>query len=119
MSDTYFSATYHKARKEHRCELCKRVIERGEQYRRQSGVYDGRMYRVICCLQCEAFATLLQAIGFENDEGGWPWIAELDRGEVAECGYGHEYDLFKQKWLDSDGLLVIPLSADGRRGATT
>lgn len=112
MSDASFAATYPKSRKKHYCQQCGRVIEVGEKYRRQGGIYDGSMYSGVCCLQCEAFAGVLHSLGFEDDGGAWPWIVELDRADVSELGLGYEYDLFKRKWRESNGLLVVPLTAE-------
>jgi hypothetical protein len=95
--------------------MCSRVIEVGEKYRRQGGVFDGRMYSTLCCLQCEAFATVLHKVGFEDDYGGWPWIAELSASEVAHCGFSQEWDLFKRKWRETNGLLVVPITSEVAR----
>lgn len=119
MSDVFFSATYPKARKPHRCDQCSRTIEPREIYRRQGMVWDGRMSSSIMCLQCEAFAEVLYKAGFENDEGGWVWLPELDTSEVAECGYGVEHDLFKRKWRESNGLLVVPFTEEVQRWVST
>lgn len=105
MSDFFAEATYPKARTKHLCSLCDRIIDPGETYFRQGGCYDGRMYTVKACTQCEKFATTLRRLGFENDEGGWPWIEELQHDEVAYVGYGRELDLWRAKWRLPDGTL--------------
>ena len=86
MADVFFEPTKPKARKVHLCSQCGRGIQPGEFYRRQGYVYDGAMGAVISCEQCSEFARLLHDAGFENEEGGWPWIPEVDQGEVAYCG---------------------------------
>lgn len=116
MADVFFSAEYPRARKEHRCDQCGRTIQVGEVYRRQGGVWDGRMSTSICCLQCEAFAEALYKLGFEDENsGGYPWLPELDGGEVAHCGYSREHEMFRRRWQNDDGTLyVYPVSEEQR-----
>lgn len=118
MSDFAYEATYPKARKEHRCEMCGRVIGVGEKYRRQGGVYDGLGYTTLVCLQCEAFAQVLHRAGFENDEGGWPWISELDQSEVAYVGLSREFQQFLADWRGLDGNLIEPMPVPSRTPAS-
>lgn len=105
MSDVFFQATHPRARKQHRCDMCRRTIEVGEIYRRQGYIWDGRADSNHLCSQCEAFAKALHSVGFENDEGGWPWIGDLEQGEVAYCGYGIELGRFRGGWRNDDGTL--------------
>lgn len=110
MSDHYFTATHPTARKSHTCLLCGRAIEVGEKYRRQGYVYDGRKSETKCCAQCEAFAQALYKVGFEGDEGGWFYLPELDAGEVAYCGFSFEHRLYRARWRNEYGELVMPAS---------
>jgi hypothetical protein len=114
MSDAFFSATYPKARKTHKCDQCGRVIESGETYRRQGMVYDGRISASVVCLQCASFAEAVFKVGFESEEGGWAWLPDLDSSEVAYCGLSVEHGLYKTRWRDSTGNLVAyPAATDG------
>jgi len=113
MSDVFFAATYPKARKAHVCAMCHRAIERGETYRRQGYVYDGRRDATKLCTQCYTFAGILSKLGFEDDEGHWPWIGEVDQSEVAHCGYSAEMGHFRMGWRLSDGsLFAFPAPTD-------
>ena len=49
-----------KARKDHRCNECGRVIKRGETYRYFSGEHDGSIYTSKMCAHCQSAASLLQ-----------------------------------------------------------
>lgn len=40
----FYNDAVHKARKEHKCEMCHRIINPGEKYHRQSGKYDGDFF---------------------------------------------------------------------------
>ena len=106
MSDIFFDATWPKARKGHDCDQCSRTIERGETYRAQSMIWDGRPSRSKICAQCAKFAEALFKVGFENEEGGWAWLPEVDRDEAAYCGFSVQMDLFWAKWRNSVGVLV-------------
>jgi len=57
------------ARKPHRCELCRRVIDPGEKYNRQSSVYDGRAYTFKSCAHCIALIDLYPDTIELADEG--------------------------------------------------
>lgn len=119
MADVYFDAKHPKARKAHTCSQCARRIEPGETYRRQNYVFDGYAGTVAHCDQCAWLSEKLFGAGFESDEGGWPFLFELETGEVAYCGFGVEFGLFHRKWQMSDGtLFTIPEPDDAGREET-
>ena len=105
MSDHYVTATWPTARKEHTCHMCSRTIGKGETYRRQGYVFDGRRSHTKVCEQCAYFAEALFKSGFESEEGGWAYLPELDSGEVAYCGFSKPHDLYRHKWRRYDGHL--------------
>ena len=49
----FFNAATVKARKDHKCHECYRVIPTGEQYFKLSGKWDGEMSTFKVCLDCE------------------------------------------------------------------
>jgi hypothetical protein len=51
-----YKETYPKAKKEHRCGECRRIIDVGENYLRIEAVYDGRFVTNKMCDHCEAAA---------------------------------------------------------------
>lgn len=55
-----FGGGWQRARKEHTCWCCGRVIPKGEGYFRTAGTVDGRMFSVKHCrTKCECTAELL------------------------------------------------------------
>lgn len=61
--------TYPKARAEHRCSTCNRVIDKGETYSRQFCVWDGDAYAWKQCLHCEAMIPYIDYDeGFNEDD---------------------------------------------------
>lgn len=108
-----------KARKDHRCDSCSRMIEKGETYLSQDNVYDGMRYGFKACSQCRAL---------------WSWVANRDDFEWYDEGidlgewlgeYRHEaltiarlWVYFRRKWRRLDGTLVdvrtlVPADTEG------
>jgi hypothetical protein len=110
MGNVFLEATHLRARKAHQCELCNRWVAIGETYRRQGVVWDGCMFTTITCAHCEQFCQALFDAGFEGDEGGWPYPAELDDGEVASVGLLQEMRLFRDRWQRNGVLVEYPAS---------
>ena len=57
-----------KARKPHKCDWCRQVIEKGEQYEYQKYVYDGKIYDWKTHLACSRVASAIWDY-VEPDEG--------------------------------------------------
>jgi len=53
------SETRPKARKEHRCCECRRIIKKGEQYNNTSGLWDGGWDTYKTCTDCESIRDAL------------------------------------------------------------
>jgi hypothetical protein len=49
----FYNSGRPKARKEHRCEDCRRTIAKGQVYRRDSGKFDGELFSYKTCLICD------------------------------------------------------------------
>lgn len=58
-----------------RCNACGRVIRRGEEYRRDTLVYDGHVYDWPECAHCEAFDKLVDF---------WELCGTPDEGYIGE-----------------------------------
>jgi len=54
---SYMTEAFPKARKQHKCCECGRIIEPGEHYQRISGVWDGRPGRFKTCTECWGVAA--------------------------------------------------------------
>jgi hypothetical protein len=123
------SVSTQKARKNHRCNLCNRVIEKGETYRRQFIKDSGDTYSFKEHDKCGEIANYLWAY-IDPDEGmteesftegcGYycqtfvcPHCEHWDKSEDEECSKGHEYCLdkilerLKQYGLKKDGYKWI------------
>ena len=60
----FYHVKHSKARKEHVCDLCGSKIRLGQTYERYSGKYDGNMFDLKYCLNCE---KVIDAFLDEND----------------------------------------------------
>lgn len=49
----FYSSKHHKAKKEHTCSMCGKIIQPGEVYERSSGKYDGYFFDEKYCEDCE------------------------------------------------------------------
>ncbi len=74
---TIYRAAYPKAAKSHQCDECRGTIEKGEQYRRIEGLWDGTWSTFKVCTECHKlredmgnlmpFQDLYQAVFNEPD----------------------------------------------------
>ena len=73
-----------KAKKEHRCDMCGCLIEKGQTYQRYSGKYCGSMFSYKYCLPCAAFIdAYCGEVENEYDEDAISeWLAEK---ECSQC----------------------------------
>ena len=75
----FYHVKHPKARKEHVCDLCGSKILLGQIYERYSGKYDGNMFDLKYCLNCE---KVIDAFLDENecdeysDDDIYDWLAE-------------------------------------------
>jgi hypothetical protein len=74
-----------KARKSHRCFLCREPIGRGETYVRRSGISDGEMLTMAMHPECEAVTRRWDESDWECfSEGDMPRPGSRAAGEAAE-----------------------------------
>lgn len=95
------------ARKEHRCGECGRMIQRGETYKVEAGVIDGRMDVYKTCAHCLVVREWLS-----GECGGWVYAA-TDEDIVEHCnGYGHPMSVYRlavgqrRNWRTRKGALM-------------
>ena len=78
------------ARKDHICDLCGCVIPKGEKYRLQTNVYDGRIYNFACHSDCDEVASRLNFYGeCDYDEG---LTSEYFLEAIDQYIYDNHYD---------------------------
>lgn len=72
-----------KARKQHKCYECGKVINPGDQYHYLAGVSCGDMYRQHTCLFCRHVFEDLMSMGYCVHFGGlWETVGEIERGDL-------------------------------------
>lgn len=77
----WYRSENRKARKEHRCGECGRIIQRGEQYRVAAGKTEGDVWDAKICVHCDVAASWLR----ENCNGYMYTAVLEDFGEHAEA----------------------------------
>ncbi|WP_405375901.1 MULTISPECIES: hypothetical protein [unclassified Microbacterium] len=102
-----------KARKEHRCSTCGRVIGVGETYLRQHNVFDGQRYSYLNCEHCLAFTRR----ALQLDANYWDDGINKEALDEAFVYYRQNISdlrllvMFRRRWRRSDGTLYpVPTS---------
>lgn len=85
-----------KARKPHKCDMCGKKIEVGEEYEAQSLVCYNEMYTFHQCDRCKPYVDELWSIGFDNDLDG------LDSSTFYSF-MSEEHNDVLDKWYKEDG----------------
>ena len=62
------------ARKDHRCEFCRKKIAKGEKYSREKGLYDNEFFERILCIPCNKM--LDEFVSEVDSEFDWPEIRD-------------------------------------------
>ncbi|QBP33310.1 hypothetical protein SEA_BRUTONGASTER_95 [Gordonia phage BrutonGaster] len=97
-----------KARKEHECGFCGRVIRKGEHYRRQFNKETTEVWTWKNCAHCDVAASLIDLYDYGLDEG----MASRDSfTEFEPESVGEEYllECFRAQWTYPSGrLMPIP-----------
>lgn len=87
----FYTETYHKARKPHKCDCCFKVIVPGERYLYQSGKWDGSFFTRAWCEDCADIANwyFSSDYNFNGEEFDYDWIDEAACEEFcAKCAHG-------------------------------
>ncbi len=108
----FYSETWRKARKEHRCDECRRTIAVGERHKRHAMALDGSVSVYLHCLHCSAAASWLVkhcggylCAGVEDDLfEHWGEHYDGDRLFLGRAIVG-----MRKRWLRRDGSLMRPL----------
>ena len=80
---SFWNSREQKARKQHKCIYCGKTIQKGEQYNRESGMFDGEFQDYCLCARCR-------------------WL--IDTFETGEEYLSDIYDT-----LDNNDLVLCPL----------
>lgn len=80
-----------KARKQHRCDMCGKVIEIGEEYESQHLIEDG-IYTFCQCDRCKPYVDEIWEKGFDGY-----YSDGLDSGTFKEYMWDNHYDVI-DKW---------------------
>lgn len=104
---SFWNSTTHIARKLHRCEYCGKQIGAGEQYSRETGVYDGEFNDYCMCRRCREVWTYLS--GEYSDELGC-LFDDLVNSDVLRCPKCGSVDLSEYDF--SDDMLSVGCECD-------
>lgn len=82
---SFWSSKRHKARKEHYCQYCGKTIAIGEEYDRETGIYEGEFNDYCLCERCK---WVIENIDTGSDELGDfnSTIFEYDLASCPSCG---------------------------------
>lgn len=73
----FYVGSHPRARKPHACYECHRTIAPGERYCRVASKWDGRIYVMATCLECEDIGNSLSCDGTWIHGGLWEAIDEI------------------------------------------
>lgn len=97
------------ARIEHKCQLCYRTIEPGEQYNRQRNIGDDGPYVFKACAHCDAYVRLAGIANWADDGYAADDVWEYPPANIREARWRAMY---RRKWRRRDGgLYPIPDAA--------
>lgn len=101
--------TTRKARKEHYCRECRRVIRIGQKYTHHSALYDGHISTHKTCQKCDRVEKAHTKAERSMGGNGSHYVGEL-LSTVRECSTEHrEYlPLFRKAWNGEELPKYIP-----------
>lgn len=109
MSVTTIRESTPRARREHRCSLCNRVIRIGETYDRDVNVWDGRIYTWKSCAHCRTawLVASLREYAYEAEGMNDELVCEWEPQTIPEARWKVGW---RRKWTRRDGsLMPVPV----------
>jgi hypothetical protein len=113
MSTEFYREQERKARKTHKCDLCKTQIEIGESYHYESGKFDGNIFETHICNNCKPLQEAFFTINRNDLDEGYTWDDVIDdineivcydcRKESGDCEFGY-YEVPKCKRVKEEYL---------------
>lgn len=104
MSSDFYVNTHPTARKPHRCMMCRRSIDPGEQYRRGAGMDGSTAWTWIECAHCSALAGYLTSQDDYYDDGyDWTMLADWEPASVEHLRI--KALAVRRQWRRTDGTL--------------
>lgn len=94
-----------KARKQHHCSMCGRVIDPGETYDCSTNIYDGNLYTWKQCRHCDAMVQILKLhdwAGYPDEGIGPDDVGEFEPETIAQARIIIGW---RGKWRRKDGTL--------------
>lgn len=98
MSCDFYTQKMRKARKPHKCNLCKETIEPGQEYSHESGKFNGSIFENCLCKNCKDMQGAFFSINNDLDDG-YTWDNVIDdineivcyqcRKENGDCKFGY------------------------------
>lgn len=92
-SPEFFNEDWRRARKEHRCDECRKAIEKGQSYKYISGKWDGEISVYKVCTDCDTLREKIAAIelgrGCSSSESYCPLGALMEEKEHYKDVLGH------------------------------
>ena len=87
------------ANKEHKCMYCGGIIKKGEQYERQTNIFDGSIYDWICHKRCSFLASKLDMYDDCDDDGlDGEYFSERIDDYVYDNHYDESIDDISKDW---------------------
>lgn len=98
---THYSHAHPTARKEHYCEMCSRIIRKGETYMRGAGFGDGEAWTWKVCAHCDPLTTYVFAQSSEYEYSS-DLLVEWEPQTLHEARLRA---MHHRKWTRGDGSL--------------
>ena len=100
---TDWTTTHQRARKAHFCDMCRRVIDIGEVYKRGAG-FDGTAWSWKECQHCEAVLGIYD-LGFDGEYNGDHFEDWASDGNARDLGEARDMAGFRKQWRTKAGSL--------------